>query len=205
MRGPSNPYLAICIAVAAVVLVVACTTLPAKINGLTEVQVAPISTTATPSIARQQWEDGGRAFLVGKLVVVMPADCSEARTRQLVANVRFVLTAFEQDYCPMAEGYTVFITDKKNFQMEKFCPWVPIMPPGVPQPPQNQKIDIIGVCCPSAHEIAVVSGSLDCLPALYHEFCHAALDDDPDHRQAHWKRFDARGDELAAKIRARWH
>lgn len=171
-----------------------------------ELTTAVVSSATFTSVARQQWEEGGRAYRDGKLVVVMPSECNLNRAKHLVANINFILSAFEHDHGAMADGYTVFITDKKTFWMDHVFEWVPIVPPpNYIGPPRHGRLRIIGVCCRSTREIAVVAGSLDCLPALYHEFCHAAIDGDPDHVADHWKQFDARGDELSAKIRARWH
>lgn len=167
--------------------------------------VAPIGTNDHISTARRQWEPGGRVYRVNQLTVVTPADCGERRAINLVRNVRFVLAAFEFDHGPFQTNYTVFITDRKNFPVEKYFAWGPIMPPGFPHGPQPWFIQAIGVYCGSTHEIAVVAGALDCLPALYHEFCHALLDVDAEHTDPRWQKFERRGDELAERLRRRWH
>lgn len=169
--------------------------------------VGTIGSGSTPSLARKQWEVGGVVYRVDGLVVVMPAECSDHRAACIISHIRYTVAAFEADYAKSITDYTVFVTDRPSFPMEIpvfMQPILPpeLLPPGAPRLPRFYT-NLIGVCCSSVREIAVVTGNADCLPALYHEFAHAFLDINTDHKGPEWERIESRGDQISAELRSR--
>lgn len=169
---------------------------------LEEVTIAPVESGKVPTFARRQ-HDGDRAYRLGLHQIAVPTSASETRARQLVQNVRYILNGFEADHGYVEQPLLIVITDRTSM-------WLPVND-GIVWPPNagvRPAISVTGVCCTRAdggHEIAVVSGELDSLPSLYHEFCHAAAEGaDSKHKFPGWVEWERRGDELSARIRARW-
>jgi hypothetical protein len=165
--------------------------------------VKPVASEERATLARQQWEPGGKAYKLHEHTIVMPSDCDDDRARRLLHATGYIYSGFEHDYGRLQGPCLIFITDKEVFQMETGVLWFPPMPPGVPQMPKRQFVNITGVCCGSS-EIAIVAGDSDSLPSLYHEFCHVQLDGTPDHRDRRWDKWNQRGKELSEQIIKFW-
>lgn len=164
-----------------------------------EVETASIATVTTVSLARKQWERAGEVRMLGRHKVGLPAACTNARARRLMANVRFVLETFEDDHSRIDRSLYIFLTDRPLFYMSRWASMPPMLPPIM-----NYQIALSGVYC-SPNEIALIVGVEDSLPSLYHELCHAVLPNaGGDHSNPKWVEWNARGDELSTRLRDRW-
>lgn len=172
------------------------------------IEAATIASVTTVSTARRQWETDGEVRKLDRHTVALPAACSQARAQTLMANIRFVLEVFQEDHGRIERPLIVFVTDRQGFFIDA---WEPLRrnlrnawPPYI-QVVEPIKVSLVGVYCPP-NEIAVIAGPDDSVPALYHELCHAVLPNaGGDHANPRWKVWNARGEELARRLRDRWH